>query len=85
MQFMSWSLNEPSNAQFLEFAKEDAPGEWTIINRDAYLDWPGDQRNFWTAFQQHNEKKSLHLVYMILVCAKMVRFITIKQEHHILF
>ncbi|WP_241742065.1 glycosyl hydrolase family 18 protein [Shouchella lehensis] len=56
MQFMSWSLNEPSNAQFLEFAKEDEAGEWTIINRDAYLDWPGDQRNFWTAFQEHNEK-----------------------------
>ena len=42
MKFISWSLNEPSNAQFAEYATEVAPGEWQILNPDAWKNWGGN-------------------------------------------
>ena len=56
MKFISWSLNEPSNTQFAEYATEVAPGEWQILNPDAWKNWGGNQKNFWLAFMNHHDK-----------------------------
>ncbi|MDY7224598.1 glycoside hydrolase family 18 protein [Halalkalibacterium halodurans] len=58
MQFMSWSLNEPSNAQFQQYAVETEPGVWRVDNPNAFLNWGGDQKNFWIAFLKHHQKIS---------------------------
>lgn len=56
MKFISWSLNEPSNTQFAEYATEVSPGEWQILNPDAWKNWGGNQKNFWIAFMNHHDK-----------------------------
>lgn len=56
MKFISWTLNEPSNAQFAEYATEVSPGEWRILNPDAWKNWGGNQKNFWLAFMNHHDK-----------------------------
>ncbi|WP_339171428.1 glycosyl hydrolase family 18 protein [Anoxybacillus sp. FSL W8-1294] len=56
IKFLSWSLNEPSNVQFEQYAREIALGQWQIIDPDAWKNWGGDQRNFWYAFLAHHQK-----------------------------
>ncbi|MED4126301.1 glycoside hydrolase [Halalkalibacterium halodurans] len=55
MKFMSWSLNEPSNAQFQQYAVEVSEGQWEVVDPEAFAHWGGDQKNFWIAFMNHHE------------------------------
>ncbi|MBB6285166.1 glycosyl hydrolase family 18 protein [Geobacillus subterraneus] len=56
IKLLSWSLNEPSNAEFEQYAREVSTGVWEIIDPNAWKNWGGDQRNFWYAFLKHHDK-----------------------------
>ena len=55
MEFMTWSHNAPSDAQFNSYMQK-VDGKWTVINPDAPFQWPDVRRNMLHMFEKYHHK-----------------------------